>query len=780
MKKRILSLILSVCMLLSGAVLFSSCAKKTIDFANGYSVVYGEDMSMKAANEVKALANTLKEKTGTDVAVKKVQADKEIENEADYEILVGNTNRPETERVLKKIKGQGYAIKAVGKKIVIVGTTNLLTSMAVDEFVKTYVANAESVSKITLQKVESYNMEMLEITTKTSFVYSSHLEGQGDYVINGINSLKAVMSSASDVRGAGMNMIKDEMSAKAEILVGVVNREETKSILANMDADNYALAVRNGKLVITAFNDTVLANAIEAASAMLSDAVYYDEDADTKQIFIPANYTRIYSVQFGFVTDFPRPQGLTLTGTIDVHNDNMLFAYESDNITPENYEAYCADLVKAGYRLYTDSGEPIEGNIFRTYVNETAGVMLYVAYNPYHHAEKQGVETKKKIIRIISSKLEKADLIPEEMLTQNLNFERLQNSAITAVRLDYVEDAAAGQLEIMTLEDGSFIIIDGGNKTDRDVRRIYEILIDLYKRGHNEMMPTNRDPLRIVAWYNTHSHGDHIGSTIKFIDTYCKDYARYSITIDYLIANFPADEGYYNTYRGDKNANTTVRDDMAEYSAKIQDAPGEQQGMQFIRVRTGQKFYIANVEFEVMFTHEDHYPGRMNSYNETCTVIRSTMHHTENGVITEGASTSVMWLGDAYPISASYMRAMYGSYLKSDIVQMSHHGTGADWGIYTLIKPKCVIIPNKRTSYASSLAKDGHLMQKISEDLKTVEYVVVSDVANYTFSLTKTGINYAVGGRTGVFSAGDSATVSLQKVSTTAPTGYFYTKYKTN
>ena len=402
---------------------------------------------------------------------------------------------------------------------------------------------------------------------------------------------------------------------------------------------------------------------------------------------------------------------------------------------------------------------------------------LYVAYYAFQYAAKQNVEDRAKCMHVIASTIEDANLIPEEMLTQDLSFTRLQNSAVTSVHLDYSdEDAGAGQLEIMTLEDGTFIIIDGGNKRDADVTRIYNILLDLYKKGHGDMLPTTQDPIRVVAWYNTHGHGDHIGSTLQFINKYCKNYTRTPVTIDYLIGNYPSDEGYYNCYR-DKNSNSSLRDNMKEYSAMIQDAPGEEAGMQFIRVRTGQKFYLANIELEVMFTHEDFYPARTNTYNDTCTVIRTLMHHTEGGVITEGASTSVMWLGDAYPISASYMRAMYGSYLKSDIVQMSHHGTGADWSIYGLIAAKCVIIPAKGVNYRNSLNKSSSLMYKISYNSKTVEYIIVADCCNHTLFLTRTGINYEIGGRTGVYNAGESGNVNLSPVSPNAASNvaYFYT-----
>ena len=78
MRRRILSLLLCVCMLASTAVLFSSCGKKTLDFANGYKVVYGESLSQSISKEINSLATALKDKTGTEVSTKKVKADDEV------------------------------------------------------------------------------------------------------------------------------------------------------------------------------------------------------------------------------------------------------------------------------------------------------------------------------------------------------------------------------------------------------------------------------------------------------------------------------------------------------------------------------------------------------------------------------------------------------------------------------------------------------------------------------------------------------------------------------
>ncbi len=133
MRRKVLSLFLVLCMLLSTAVLFSSCGKKTVELV-GYTVVCGKDASADMLNEITDFADGIEAKTGEKVSLEKVNADDALDDEADLEILIGNTNRPETAKALKKVKGHGYTVAVVGKKLVIVGTTNLLTLLALDHF----------------------------------------------------------------------------------------------------------------------------------------------------------------------------------------------------------------------------------------------------------------------------------------------------------------------------------------------------------------------------------------------------------------------------------------------------------------------------------------------------------------------------------------------------------------------------------------------------------------------------------------------------------------------
>lgn len=209
--------------------------------------------------------------------------------------------------------------------------------------------------------------------------------------------------------------------------------------------------------------------------------------------------------------------------------------------------------------------------------------------------------------------------------------------------------------------------------------------------------------------------------------------------------------------------------------------------MEYIKVHTGQKFWIANVEFEVLYTHEDLYPNRLHTYNNSSTVIRMNMYHTENGAISEGAKTSMLWLGDAQTAASQTLRARYSDKtLKSDMVQVAHHTfDGCELALYKMISPTCVWWPTTIEQYKNSCfnanAKPGattHVNYNINYGISSIKYIVLAAVCNYTVTITATGADYSIGGATGIYSANEpNSTVSMGSVSDKTGTGLMKTKY---
>ncbi|MBE6581225.1 MAG: MBL fold metallo-hydrolase [Ruminococcaceae bacterium] len=755
--KRIISLLLCVCMLASLTVCFASCGTKKLEL-DGYSVVIDSNVSATTADHFREAVDSMEKKTDCAFDTVKVKADDAIDGEAKNEILIGNTNRPETAKALGKLKGHGYVITVVKGKLVIAGTTTLLTTMALEYFIDEMLSDGSSTVEVAKTVVDE--MEMVEFSKKWTFVYSNRLDGERDLINSKITDLKSKLSTVCGIHGSAMAMIPDtEKNPFPEVLIGLVDRDETRTFMSAMDVNSYGVGVQNGKLIATAFNDTMQAKAFTLLKDMLADSVCKADDGEETQVMLPATLSRIYSdnTNKSVVTDFPRPDGVALSGAIDVHNA-MEYYYAGEGATAANYEAYCQKLTAAGYTLY--QGREIEDSIFRIYNNESKNITLYVAFNAFKHAAQEEVTKYPVAIRIVAAPLAATRQLPTEMLSPQV-FNKKQDASVTAVKISYAFPSAAeqengaarifGMIYIVTLEDGSFVVLDGGTSTTTDAKRIYDILKALYKEGHGGNNPTPNNPIRIAAWYLTHGHGDHYGSMVQFMKTYCADYNTNAITVDRLIANFASDEEHYNSEAGNSvtQYNRTVRDRMAEFSAYIKDAPGEQAGFEYIKVHTGQTFWLASTQFEVLYTHEDMYPEQLHVYNDSSTIIRMNFYHTVNGQVTASEPTSSMvWLGDAQTDASQWTRATYGPALKSDMVQVAHHGgNGCEWDLYELIDPTVVWWPHALSQYKVMVKKNGSTYQKvdynISFSLPNAQCILLSDMCNYNMTITANGANYS-------------------------------------
>lgn len=771
--KRILSCSLALLMLVLSVPIFASCGKSTVDLA-GYSIIYVNDEAAYTKRKCTDLISAVRAVAGKKPQSTAVRASEDADGGAQYEILVGKTNRPESKKALSRIDGHGYSVTTEGDKIVLVGTTDLLTAMAVDYFMDNCLSGESEGTVITVVDEIVEEMPMLEITQKTAFVYSSVLNGKDAENIH-IGDLKEKISEISSVRGTQMPEVKDtEEKRETEIIVGAAyNRTEALDVFTALDADKYGVVVREKLAIVGGMNRAMINEAKTLFSDLLTASIYQGVDEQGKErtfIALPIGFSEINSAATADYTyDFPRPEGLSLYGTVDVQDGSVEYLYRSSGVSADAYESYCAALVASGYTLYMS--HTVEDSIFRTYNNAATGISLNVSFDAFKHAASQGL-THPQAIRVVASRLDKINLLPEEYLTQDLSFQKLQNSSISALRVDYDDPTTTywGNIYIVTLEDGSFIVLDGGTGSSTDVKRIWECLLDLYKRGHNGKEPTTEQPVEIVAWYLSHPHGDHFVNMRSFINTYCANYRETPVRIKYLLANFTSAEEHHNS---NNPASISTINAIKSLSDKVQG------GMKYIKLHTGQVFHIANVDFEVMYTHEHLYPTQLHTFNNCSTVIRMTLNHTENGALTGGRET-MLWLGDAQEAASRVMRALYGDYLKSDMVQVAHHGySGCEIALYRLVAPECVWWPTGRSEWKKAYHDSSSTGYKkvsylINYDIASVKYIILSDDFNYTVSVTATGADYALAkdSPTGVFGAGDAEAAKFASFSQYAGYGF--------
>ena len=204
------------------------------------------------------------------------------------------------------------------------------------------------------------------------------------------------------------------------------------------------------------------------------------------------------------------------------------------------------------------------------------------------------------------------------------------------------------------------VMIDGGCD-GKDPEQLTEYL----RKITGEQKPV------IDAWFLTHAHPDHIfclkGIADRFSDC---------ISVKKIIAPFPGDDVLAVS---EPPTVAQLRDFRS--SLKKLDV-GE-----WVEPSAGDVFVFGDAVFEILFTWKDLCPEalmRRYSVNDTSTVFRLTA---------EGQS--VLFLGDASEGADRVLLSKYGKSLKSDVVQLAHHGCyGSNIETYRAIDPEIVLWPS--------------------------------------------------------------------------------------
>ena len=179
----------------------------------------------------------------------------------------------------------------------------------------------------------------------------------------------------------------------------------------------------------------------------------------------------------------------------------------------------------------------------------------------------------------------------------------------------------------------------------------------------------------IANWMFTHFHIDHIGGFVNFV---ANDEFMKHVTVKSVTYNFPQQQ-VLDTAPGAGDINN-----MRAWKSTV-----EKTGARVYRARTGQKYYFGNAEVEMIFTYEDLMPFNIfgDRTNPTSSICSMTI---------EGQRFIIM--GDACGEASTLCVLRYGEWLKSDYVQLAHHGHGdggTDVEFYKAIDAPYVLFPGR-------------------------------------------------------------------------------------
>ncbi|MBE6713546.1 MAG: MBL fold metallo-hydrolase [Ruminococcaceae bacterium] len=309
------------------------------------------------------------------------------------------------------------------------------------------------------------------------------------------------------------------------------------------------------------------------------------------------------------------------------------------NKSAEDFTQACTAFEEQGYILY--AAREIGGNLFKTYTKADA-----LAHLCYHPALRE--------LTVALSDREGSTLPPPSPAQT----EAVCESLVT--QLEQKENGGNGMGYVIRLSDGSFLIYDGGYAEGAD--EILQIL--------KEQSPTEIPLVR--AWIITHFHSDHCTA---FHEMARRAKEAPPFTLEYVLAAPPVQKSYESL--------------LSVFSADLASFPEAR----YVYPHTGMTFSFSDLTLEILYSPESLWKKTpiLENFNDSSIVSRL-----------QGESGSLLITGDVAREGAALIETLYGNALKSDMVQMSHHGLeDCPLSFYEKVRPTVLWIPCGASSYHS-------------------------------------------------------------------------------
>ena len=220
---------------------------------DGYKVIRADETTSSVASAANTFCRQLGEKLGKKISidtdfVKSFEA-VTVEND-EFEILIGDTNRKESQEVLAELAGiDDYAIRVVDKKIVVLGKSESATLLAMEKF-----------SQICL------DADVPQITQDLNILHTPGIEGSpayilateytiirdedgGDYSTAAIEAMSQVLESMT-CQAVTISTDTGYVTDAKELLLGVTNRKESIDASKTVGAMDYTISITDTKVII--------------------------------------------------------------------------------------------------------------------------------------------------------------------------------------------------------------------------------------------------------------------------------------------------------------------------------------------------------------------------------------------------------------------------------------------------------------------------------------------------------------------------------------------------
>ena len=474
------------------------------------------------------------------------------------------------------------------------------------------------------------------------FVYA---DGASAELVAKISSVQTSLRNKTkkEIRAVSMSGLNSDYDGLHRIYVGVnpAALGAAEFSANNVRMGDYVIGRVEEDLYIFSYSDVPTAKALEALVEQMIEA--YADQKIVLEKYSCLDYDRTY-----VLAAFPaiEPDAKAEVGTMRPSENLNATQYYVSKVGAAEANRFFSRMTELG--LQEQDTHRIGDARFGTYYEKNRSYVYFVSYHS-------------KVLRI--TYLQKRDAyLPTT--TDEPNFTKVCD---TKGYLIGVADSGApsnfqnGMSMVYLLADGTFLIYDGGQQSC-DADKLYQILSTIAREN-------GLKNVKVSAWLITHTHGDHVGFWADFLKNYVK---TSKVTIEKL---------FFNPVTADMGAGGY--DDMdwsdANLLQKLKEASPTTKTYNLF---TGQKFYLADVLMEVIFTTADHLPSAhildTSSTNAASLVTRLTID-----------GKTVLMTGDACTGHCNGMVTAFGNGLASDVVQTPHHGVqvGATIPFYQAVNP---------------------------------------------------------------------------------------------
>ncbi len=492
-------------------------------------------------------------------------------------------------------------------------------------------------------------------------VRPAELESE-DIPVQAALSIKKALTDQTDV---SLKLVDDWITpgteydkSTFEILVGYTGYPETAEVAASISYGQYAVKAIGNKIVVFSYSEKGYDKAVGKLTYILKNAVTTEADG-TKTIKIASASLDAVGTVDEMISTLPMYEGGVFSNVTDMGDD--CYGLIIEDTTAEQYDSYVKLLSDGGYTTYS--------------TNEIVGSQFTILYND-NYTVNAGFYNNINEVRVIIEPYED-DTLP----TKKVDAAPVTTTQLTMLGVEGIYNGNYqnnGLSLIYRLSDGSFVIVDGGHSANAAIYAVN--IVEALREQSKDYVKSYKD-IRIAAWIITHPHGDHSGTLVK-------EYKRFAdFTVERIMTNFwPS-----SAFEKNKNVQSNFSGSFSSHTSTRSVADALK--ADYVVPHVGQVWHFGDTEFEFLYTIESFLPRMAVVYNTSSLVFRTTTTDPS------GKQSTTFIPGDATGEALELCTKTFGSYIKSDIVQVTHHGLGNGGSenkisaAYAMIKPSVVLWP---------------------------------------------------------------------------------------